>query len=209
MPIVVSDQGWVRLPPAPRKKATKANPVDVLRGPLAYITGQNVPSKRRPLPPKEISHHQVTDNHIPHCHRTVSAPQYVTEEREPQLREESEADQQVFEVEPVRRSVSSAPRAPPSVSSSTSSSSSRSGKQSYTRSRPRPPRSEYEPIVYEPRPSSYYRDYSSSHREAPSHHRESSSHYRDLDYRRMYAPTPSNRSVSLSWANATQPLNIN
>lgn len=53
MPIVVSNEGWVKVPP---KRATRpakpVNPVDVLRGPLAYITGR--PEFKEPVKKQSI-----------------------------------------------------------------------------------------------------------------------------------------------------------
>ncbi|KAJ9663538.1 hypothetical protein H2198_000804 [Neophaeococcomyces mojaviensis] len=41
MPIKVSDEGWVRVPPPKvTRRAKPVDPVDILRGPLAYITGR-------------------------------------------------------------------------------------------------------------------------------------------------------------------------
>ncbi|KAK5089914.1 hypothetical protein LTR05_000081 [Lithohypha guttulata] len=54
MPIVVSNEGWVKLPPKPRKASPRkpADPVGILRGPLAYITGRpdfKEPVKKQPI----------------------------------------------------------------------------------------------------------------------------------------------------------------
>ena len=50
MPVKVTDQGWVKMPPQvkPSKSAKKAaDPVGILRGPLAYITGR--PGFKQPV----------------------------------------------------------------------------------------------------------------------------------------------------------------
>lgn len=48
MPVVVTNQGWVKLPPKKNTRPAKpVDPVDVLRGPLAYITGR--PDFKQPI----------------------------------------------------------------------------------------------------------------------------------------------------------------
>ena len=53
MPIVVSNEGWVKLPPKPRKAAKPKDPSDFLRGPLAYITGR--PELKEPVKKQSIN----------------------------------------------------------------------------------------------------------------------------------------------------------
>lgn len=54
MPIVVSNQGWVKLPPPPKKRkpAKPVDPVSAFRGPLAYITGR--PDFKEPVKKQSI-----------------------------------------------------------------------------------------------------------------------------------------------------------
>ncbi|KAK5083225.1 hypothetical protein LTR70_008285 [Exophiala xenobiotica] len=54
MPIVVSNEGWVKLPPPPprRKPAKPVNPVNAFRGPLAYIAGR--PEFKEPVKKQSI-----------------------------------------------------------------------------------------------------------------------------------------------------------
>jgi len=53
MPIIVSNEGWVKVPaPPPRKPAKPVNPVNAFRGPLAYITGR--PEFKEPVKKQSI-----------------------------------------------------------------------------------------------------------------------------------------------------------
>ena len=85
MPIVVSNEGWVKVPPPPRRPTKPVNPVNAFRGPLAYITGR--PEFKEPVvkqsirqlllqaappPPPEI--HDRAPRSKPHRSRTPSAP---------------------------------------------------------------------------------------------------------------------------------------
>lgn len=62
MPIVVSNEGWVKIPPKPVKRSSKpADPVGMLRGPLAYITGR--PDFKEPVKKQSISQ-LIRDNQL-------------------------------------------------------------------------------------------------------------------------------------------------
>ncbi|KAK5950719.1 hypothetical protein OHC33_008101 [Knufia fluminis] len=53
MPVVLSNEGWVKVPaPPPRKSAKPVNPVNAFRGPLAYITGR--PEFKEPVKKQSI-----------------------------------------------------------------------------------------------------------------------------------------------------------
>lgn len=54
MPVVVSPEGWVKVPPKPVKRSPKpTDPVGILRGPLAYITGR--PEFKEPVKKRSIN----------------------------------------------------------------------------------------------------------------------------------------------------------
>lgn len=62
MPIVVSNEGWVKIPPKPVKRSSKpADPVGILRGPLAYITGR--PEFKEPIKKQSINQ-LIRDNQL-------------------------------------------------------------------------------------------------------------------------------------------------
>lgn len=216
MPTVLTPQGWVKVAPAPRKKAAVSNPKVTLRGPLAYLAcqpqaptvnvGAGVKGKA-PFPyDLSASPEKLKRQNHANINRTVSAPvmrgalhnddDYDVEIVEPRGPRSKPSNS---EIEPRSKHKHRRPRhhdddnhSVASSGSSSSSGSSNPSDRSYNRRRP---------VEARPRPTNdhYYSPPRHDQHFAPPH----------VVHVPMPMPPSNGRSLSYSWYNATTPLNLN
>lgn len=218
MPTVLTPKGWVKVAPAPRKKKkqVRPDPVEALKGPLAYFSCQPLPSIKkesfnRPEFPYDLSvspeklQREAQAGRLAKIgskNRTISAPQpglYVDRHGD----WDDEIDRRSHSTRSSTRSISPPPKPLRSH---------RSSNPQWRPNSPSPSQRSYprhRPVDAVPPPVVVYQTPSAPPPSAPRH--TSGSGYRNYyppgGYERP--PPPMNaRSMSYSWYNATTPLDL-